>query len=125
MGCCFKLGTDAVLANLFAGSEYPAAYTIDEIRRYAEFLTEKMPGYITADINEASVRKCCVELPELYTLSCTEDGRAVISSGRKRPDAAFLMGLYSSRTARRVRLLTEAYLAAPIIHTPTEEGGNR
>jgi len=110
MGCCCKLGTDAVMANLFAGSEYPVSYTIDEIREYANFLTEKMPGHIENNVSEPNVRECCEALPELYTFLYTEDGKATVSSRELHPDAALLMSLYSFRFARRVSLLTKSYI---------------
>ena len=76
--CCLRINTDVIWAQLFAVSSYPIYFTMEDIKKYFHFLSEKFLVYLTTNLSEHNII-CCIEMyPELYILSKNKNGGGLL-----------------------------------------------
>lgn len=109
--CCYRINTEVLLANLFAGSsEYPISYTVNNLNEYLRFLYERFPTYLATNFSEQAVYDCTVQYPELYLLSTNKEGVMVVKSGGFRPNLDYFNSPYSTGVRNFIKGITNAYL---------------
>ena len=94
----YHLYTPAILASLFDESEYPASYTLDEIRGYFEYLSRKTAEHLETDMSEETICECCMTYPEMYALSRTSGGSIAVKSRGRRPNTQYFLDLYARKS---------------------------
>ena len=107
--CCLRVDTDVILAQLFAASKYPVSYTMEDIKKYFNFLSQKFPVYLTTNLCEDLVVSCTEEYPELYVLS-NNGKEIVVKSGNFYPNLDYFMTMFQEGNKNYMKIVTESYL---------------
>jgi len=113
--CCNRVNTDVLMANLFAAmgnsDSAPREVSVDTLRKYFRFLSERFPVYVASDFSEQAVEDCIEEHPELYQKIKGEDGQTVIrASGRKCPNLEFFNAPFSPDISTHIKRMTKLFL---------------
>lgn len=110
MGCCYRLDTDVILANLFEGSSYPVKYSYDDVHEYFRFLSERFPTYLSTNLSEHELYVCADEFYDLYSTYKDKDGEVYIESKDYKPNLDYFNCRYSFGLRHYLGDLTKEYL---------------
>ncbi len=109
--CCCRIDTEVLMANLFAKSADTAAYTVDNLKCYVQFLAKEIPTYLSTNFSKTAVCNCVERYPNLYQMSSMEDGTIVIRSGNEFPNLEYFNAAYPSNMSEYIKKVTSVYVA--------------
>lgn len=109
--CCCRIDTDVLMANLFAESaDNDVRYTMENMGDYLNFLSQKIPIYLSTNFSEETVFKCAQRFPKLYKFSKDENGTIIVESGNSRPNLEYFNASYSANVSDYIKKITRVYI---------------
>lgn len=107
--CFDRIGTDVLLANLFARGE-ENRYTFDELSKYHNYVIAMSGETVRSDFCEDSIRQCADHYSLLFVLE-EDAGRVVaVRRGKVRPNLKFFNSSYSKDMKDFIQRVTIDYL---------------
>lgn len=108
--CCCRINTDVLLANFFSKLEDNKVATLNDLRSYFNFLSERFFVYVTSDFCIEKVRECVNEYPELYQIK-NQGEDIVIEHGCLIPNLEYFNAIYSDAVSSYIERMTSFFFS--------------
>lgn len=108
--CCCRINTDVLLANFFSKLEDNRIVTINDLRFYLDFLSERFFVYVTSDFCVEKVKECVSKYPELYQIKKHGED-IVIEHGSLIPNLEYFNAVYSDAISSYIERMTSYFFS--------------